>query len=49
MKRLQERMGHSPDLEIEHFENWAGTYSADVISCSPISKEDITKRYCRSK
>lgn len=43
MKRLQERMGHSPDLEIEHFENWAGTYSADVISCSPISKEDIQK------
>lgn len=43
MKRLQERIGHSPGLEIEHFENWAGTYSADVISCSPISKEEMQK------
>nr|XP_022307980.1 uncharacterized protein LOC111113982 [Crassostrea virginica] len=43
MRRIQERMGHSPKLEIEEFENWAGTYNADVISCSPTSKEEIQK------
>ena len=43
MRRIQERIGHSPKLEIEEFENWAGTYNADVISCSPTSKEEIQK------
>ena len=41
MKKLQDRIGGSPKLEIEKFENWGKTQRAKVISCYPTTKDEM--------
>ncbi|XP_052079585.1 L-gulonolactone oxidase-like isoform X2 [Mytilus californianus] len=41
--KLQKRIGNSPSLQIETFENWGETQAIQVISTSPTTKEELQK------
>ncbi|XP_071128649.1 L-gulonolactone oxidase-like [Mytilus edulis] len=41
--KLQKRIGNSPSVQIETFENWGETQAIQVISSTPTTKEEIQK------
>lgn len=43
IKQLQNRVGIKPEFFAEHFQNWAENQTSSVISCSPKTKEEMSK------
>ncbi|CAC5357779.1 unnamed protein product [Mytilus coruscus] len=43
LSRLQNRLGKSPTLQIETFENWGQTQAMQVISSTPTTKDQLQK------
>lgn len=43
IEKLQNRVGSKPKFSAEIFQNWAGNQTSDVISCSPETKEEMSK------
>nr|XP_034307480.1 uncharacterized protein LOC105321767 isoform X1 [Crassostrea gigas] len=43
IKQLQNRVGSKPEFFAEHFQNWAENQTSSVISCSPKTKEEMSK------